>query len=159
MKMATNYLQRTGYRLPTEAEWEYVCRAGTETTYSFGEAVDLLGKYAWYAANSSGRSQPVGTVRPNDKGLFDMHGNLLEWCQNVYVIKSGAPGNKIIEDIEDNLTLNRDRPDSTNNRESRVWRGGKFDFIGVLVRSASGGYGTPLGRGRFSGFRPARTIR
>src|SRR5262249_35042771 len=82
MRMAANYLQRTGYRLPTEAEWEYACRAGAETTFSFGESEDLLGKYAWYTASSLTRSHPVGLLKPNDVGLYDMHGNALEWMQD-----------------------------------------------------------------------------
>src|SRR5262249_49387502 len=74
MKVKANALSLEGYRLPTEAEWEYACRAGSVTSWSLGEADDLLGKYAWYAANSAGRSQPVGVLRPNDLGLFDLHG-------------------------------------------------------------------------------------
>jgi formylglycine-generating enzyme required for sulfatase activity len=84
MKMAPTYWERTGYRLPTEAEWEYAGRAGAATRFSFGEPDDLLGKYAWYARNAPSQSQSVGTVRPNDKGLFDMHGNACEWCQSVW---------------------------------------------------------------------------
>jgi formylglycine-generating enzyme required for sulfatase activity len=143
-------LQRTGYRLPTEAEWEYACRAGAGTAYSFGEADDLLGKYGLHSAKSPDRMQGVGMLWPNDHGLFDMHGNALEWTQSLYKRDFGKAESGMMDDKEDKTDI--------NNHDSRVLRGGSFDVLASFVRSSSRYRYGPSYRIHFVGFRPARTF-
>jgi serine/threonine protein kinase/formylglycine-generating enzyme required for sulfatase activity len=143
MRLAPDYLQRTGYRLPTEAEWEYACRAGAATSRYYGQCDELLEQYAWYDKNSQNRTWPVGSLKPNDWGLFDMHGLLWVWCQDSY----HPYGLDHAEDttIEDKVF--------------RLLRGGTFTAKAVNVRSAHRqGYQPDL-RLEEVGFRLARTIR
>jgi formylglycine-generating enzyme required for sulfatase activity len=145
MSLAPDGLKRTGYRLPMEEEWEYVCGAGAETAYSCGEAVDLVLKYGWFDANSSDRLHPVGMLKSNDLGLFDMHGNAMEWCQETKLPYSKAPDQKGIFG-------------SAWERVARVIRGGGFNHWPPESRTAyRGGFG-PEVRYYNIGFRLARTL-
>src|SRR5262249_14824853 len=105
MKLAPNYLERAGYRLPTEAEREYACRAEAVASRYYGEADELLGKYAWYLENAAGRTWPVGTKKPNDFGLFDMHGHVWNWCQESYHVYQEG---RVYDDREDSLPVKRE---------------------------------------------------
>jgi formylglycine-generating enzyme required for sulfatase activity len=148
----SDYLQRTGYRLPTGAEWEYACRAGATTPWSCGATEELLDKYAWTWRNSAGKSHPTGLLKPNDLGLFDMHGNVYEWCQEAYMGFREFQRGDIIEDKEDMKYI--------KDEESRLLlHGGAFDIQALDARSASGFYIGPANRSSSCGFRPARTYR
>jgi formylglycine-generating enzyme required for sulfatase activity len=145
VKLMSNAENRKGYRLPTEAEWEYSCRAGASTGYSFGEPWDLLEKYGWYGKNAPNGTQPAGSLKPNDLGLFDLHGNVWEWCQDSYVSK---PGKK--ETDNDITSMNESVID-----EARVVRGGSWGHHAIYLRSASRlGYAPAYS---VIGFRLART--
>ena len=146
MSLAPDYLTRTGYRLPTEAELEYACRAGTTTSRYYGGSDELLGKYGWVLSNASNRSWPVGSLKPNDFGLFDVHGNVWQWCQERY------QSNSLEEDREDRLLL-------VTTKENRVLRCGSFINHAVYARSACRNGIVPTFRFLSVGFRPARTLR
>ncbi|HEV3262230.1 MAG TPA: SUMF1/EgtB/PvdO family nonheme iron enzyme [Gemmataceae bacterium] len=150
MKLAADHLRRTGYRLATEAEWEYACRAGTLTAWSWGESEELTGMYAWYYGNSGGRSHPAGTLKPNDFGLFDMHGNAWEWCEDR---SEGLSGEKKKD--------NRDITDVriVTDAYGRVLRGGSFNDQAVNVRCANRVRFAPTDHDDYVGIRPARTFR
>src|SRR5208282_6147143 len=156
MKLAPDYLSRGGYRLPTEAEWEYACRSGAVTSRYYGETEELLGKYAWYTKNSLDRWMLPGPrgqelcLKPNDLGLFDMLGDAFGWCQNRFAPYAPAPGGVASEDRDDAT----DVPD----RISRVLRGGAFSSRSRLVRAAYRDWVLPAARIHFVGFRPARTV-
>jgi formylglycine-generating enzyme required for sulfatase activity len=150
MAMEEGYLRRTGYRLPTEVEWEYACRAEALTSRYYGATDEMLPRYAWYSQNSRDRAWPVGQKKPNDFGFFDMHGNVWEWCQNGYGSYPQAEGAEAVVDSED-----KDNKDA----ESRLLRGGSFFANAVNVRSALR-YGLAHGKPYVNiGFRPARTYR
>jgi formylglycine-generating enzyme required for sulfatase activity len=112
------------YRLPTEAEWEYACRAGTRTRFSFGDNDSSLEEYAWYFHNGCFSIHPVGQKKPNAFGLYDMHGNVWEWCQDWYS-----------SDYYTN-SPNVD-PQGPDRGSSRVLRGGSWFFFARYCRSAN----------------------
>jgi serine/threonine protein kinase/formylglycine-generating enzyme required for sulfatase activity len=146
MRLAPDCLDRTGYRLPTEWEWEYACRAGADTTFSFGWSWQLLDGYAWNTGNSSGRSHPVGGLRPNDLGLFDMHGNVYEWTLSSF----GAEGRRVGKTLKDK--------EGVLVEISRVVLGGSFYNHAGDVRSAKRNMNAPAMRDHGVGFRPAKTF-
>ncbi len=153
MRLAPNYLQRSGYRLPTEAEWECACRAMAETSRSYGESDELLGNYAWYVANSDNRSHPVGRLKPNDWGLFDMHGNVWVWCQERHlepeIDRPSAAA--MTQDKEDILEV--------SDKDYRLLRGGSFYNPSAYVRAAERYWYMPTHHFRNIGFRVACTVR
>jgi len=144
-KLKKNYLSLSGYRLPTEAEMEYATRAGALTSRYYGETEDLLAKYAWYQKNSKERTWPVGTLKPNDLGLFDVQGNVYTWCQDWYTLYDDG-GGVGFEDREQ-----KDGLEAT----SRMLRGGSFFAQASYVRSAYRLFVVPTD---LFGFRPARTF-
>lgn len=135
----------TGYgiRLPSEAEWECACRAGTITKYSFGDDADELGNYAWHPGNSSSQTHEVGTKLPNAWGLHDMHGNVWEWCNDWY-------GTTYYRDSSSS------DPQGPSSGTSRVVRGGScINDCDDYHRSAGRSKSEPDDRGETSGFRVA----
>jgi serine/threonine protein kinase/formylglycine-generating enzyme required for sulfatase activity len=151
MRIPADMLDRTGYRLPTEAEWEYACRAGAVTSRYHGTATELLGKYAWYQVNSDNRAHPCGSLLPNDLGLFDMLGNVYEWCQDrnrtYRPTRKGLAGD--ISTIEETVI----------DGEFRIFRGGTFAAPADEARSSARSGESPGYQGYLNGFRLARTLK
>ena len=129
-----------GYRLPTEAEWEYACRAGTTTAYSFGD--EITPQDANYRASDIGKPIEVCSYKPNAFGLYDMHGNVYEWCEDWY---GDYPAGAVTD------------PKGPATRSSRVLRGGSFNDKESHARSSTRNDITPSDRGVNVGFRLART--
>jgi len=119
-----------GYRLPTEAEWEYACRAGTEGTYSFGNNARDIDGYAWSRGNSNQSTHPVGQKRPNGWGLCDMHGNVAEWCNDRF-------------GKQDYAKRAGDNPRGPAAGDERVLRGGSWRAAADLCRSSARASETP----------------
>ena len=144
VKFCENLTQKEGktYRLPTEAEWEYACRAGTTSKYSFGDSESQLVYYAWCSQNSGMKTHPVGTRKPNAWGLYDMHGNVWEFCQDWYAkdwYSKGPAENPLNERYGDNT--------------SRVIRGGHWGTHAYTCGVADRPYNYPTGRYSGIGFR------
>ncbi len=127
------------YRLPTEAEWEYACRAGSKTAYSFGEGSKLLGDYSWFGDNCN-TTHPVGEKKANAWGLYDMHGNVWEWCSDWY----GDYPKGAVSD-----------PVGPREGSYRLFRGGSWRDVAALCRSADRSRRYPLDRLNDYGFRVA----
>jgi formylglycine-generating enzyme required for sulfatase activity len=149
--LKAKYLSLQGYRLPTEAEWEYACRAGAVTSRYYGETEELLPRYGWYVKNAGERTRPVGSKKPNDLGLFDLHGNVYTWCQES--IHGDYPASKNGEGIED-----KEGELSVEPTMIRVLRGGSFTYQASNVRCANRNRNVPTNRANSVGFRPARTF-
>lgn len=141
-KLNEFWFAREGYRLPTEAEWEYACRAGSTTAYCFGDEEERLVDYAWYNVNSGSMPHPVGQKLPNAWGLFDMHGNVNEWCQDKYDSYSSYPRWNPIG-----------APSGFYPDTPRVLRGGNWRNEAGNCRSASRGRAFPYDESKDLGFR------
>lgn len=152
IELPPDYLHRTGFRLPTEAEWEYAARAGTTTSRHFGDDDADLTKYAWFDGNTKReRAYPVGRLLPNQWGLFDMLGNVWEWTLDRRQPYPSDPS--VTEDLED-TTLR------VSNDVARTRRGGSFSYEWFTARSAHRGDTTyfPNQIRDSVGFRVARTM-
>lgn len=146
MKIVRDLFNRSGYRLPTESEWEFACRAGTTTARFFGDGDRYLDQYVVFQSNATGYPSDVGRLKPNDLGLFDMLGNAAEWCQNAFAAapRNGpsTPGSTVTHVLEAGV--------------SRAVRGGSFADAAADIRCTRRIGVDPERRERTIGFRVAR---
>jgi formylglycine-generating enzyme required for sulfatase activity len=131
MRMAPDFLKRTGHRLPTEAEWEYACRAGATTSRYYGSDDDMLGYYATFQGNADERASKVGVRKPNDFGLFDTLGNVWEWCQDPQQPHEIEASWRVREDVEKEA-----KDGVVDLKPNRAMRGGAFDTVTRSIRAA-----------------------
>jgi formylglycine-generating enzyme required for sulfatase activity len=159
MKLKPDYLQRTGYRLPSEAEWEYACRAGTSTNWNFGQFSDLISKFGWVRVGKTDmQPQRVGLKKPNLFGLFDMHGNVSEWCQEATETYPSDLGEAqwvdpatTVEDVDDERVY-------IKLSTMRRYRGGSIQNYPFYSRSADRNTNDPDAELKDMGFRVAKTM-
>jgi eukaryotic-like serine/threonine-protein kinase len=138
----------TEYRLPTEAEWEYACRAGTTTRFCFGDDFERLVEYGWHHKNSGGSTHPVGQKKPNGWGLCDMHGNVWEWCQDWF-------DGEYYKQFANRVAVDPAEPSAGS---FRVFRGGSWRNGASRCRSAFRSRNAPGHRFGNLGFRLARSV-
>jgi len=149
MRIRADALERMGYRLPTEAEWEYACRAGALSSRYYGVSVSLLSRYGFCILASEGRAWPCGSLEPNDLGLFDILGNVYEWCLDRRSDYKPANDGAIVDLITAAMTVSDTTP--------HILRGGGFVDVPSHVRSAQRSWNLPFNRLGVYGFRLART--
>ncbi|MEM8914151.1 MAG: SUMF1/EgtB/PvdO family nonheme iron enzyme, partial [Planctomycetota bacterium] len=136
-------LDRPGFRLPTESEWEVACRSGTRTRFGFGGQLDLLGHFGWFSENSQRRIHSPRELRPNLRGLFDMHGNLYEWHHDWY---DEDPSQRVLD------------PVGPLTGSARGYRGSSWAAGDTSCRTANRNSNTPTFRASYRGFRLALTL-
>lgn len=149
MSIPADVLSRGGYRMPTEAEWEYACRAGASTIRPYGNSTALLDAYAWYQANSKEHAWRCGSLLPNDLGLFDMLGNDYEWVQDGTDRQMPMHAN-LYEDV---IT----KPEVVLDKQLRRIRGGSFHYRPAVIRSDFRDSSAPSYRSTSGGIRLCRT--
>jgi eukaryotic-like serine/threonine-protein kinase len=166
MVLSEDAVKRTGFRLPTEAEWEYFCRAGTETSRPYGASQDLLSRYAWTWLNSGNQIHPPGQLLPNELGLFDVLGNAWEWCHDGPVGHYRSQSSRLPDYPRG--TKDQPAPDSVPtetidaaDRAHETWRllrGGSYSYAPDRARSAFRDWQPSSDNREYLGFRVVRTL-